>query len=875
MVFAVVGISLLGGIGIGIGIGAVIFSDATPVENQVAQQPNIPPAVTSTESPLEEPLPCESIETSKSETAETPSELIAPADNDEPPTREAVVSTTEVVKPTAGRIALESIPEATPNKLDASMSGFLKSHCQDCHSGESPEGGLSLDSEAVAFDDPEVRRRWSYLFDRVAQGEMPPESAEAPTANDKETFLQSLGGVLTRADLDQREVILRRVNRNEYTNSVNDMFGIEADVSRVLLNDSTENGFDNIGSKLSVSSEQLQTYVDAADIVLDQVFGPAQAPRTLNRTINLATSKRTTVTATSGERILSDGVVLFSGSKYLPIYEGAVHYAGNFRVRAKVRAEQSATPIFLHIKGGITGQISGHSVDFFDVPPGKVTTLEFVDRARERSDTLGFALIGGNPSWSVDAANYTGAGVFIGDITVEGSIDTWTESRKRLLGNIDPSKGTIADIESVLRQVARRAFRRSVADTEIAPYVSLAKASLDDGGGFEKSLRLALKGILCAPEFLYLDEPIAADLSEINGDRLNDVLASRLSYFLWSSIPDEEILSLAEQDKLADPAVLKSQLARMLADPKAERFIENFAGQWLRVRDIDFTVPDRVLYPEFNQLLRRSMIDETYAFFREILNKNLSVQNFVDSDFLMLNQPLAEFYGIDGVKGLKIRRVPRPENSLRGGVMTQASVLKVSADGTRTSPVLRGVWIMNHLFGKPSPPPRSSVDIVQPDIRGASTIREQLAKHRADASCSRCHNKIDPPGFASESFDVIGAERDWYRVRKGGKYIKKKLHPHSSRNVLYKQGPDVDASGSTPDGRQFTNVREYKRLLLTNETAMPASMASLLMSYSLGRELGFSDRQEIEQIVAQTRASNFGLKSIIEAVVLSKAFRSP
>lgn len=242
----------------------------------------------------------------------------------------------------------------------------------------------------------------------------------------------------------------------------------------------------------------------------------------------------------------------------------------------------------------------------------------------------------------------------------------------------------------------------------------------------------------------------------------------------------------------------------------------------------------------------------------------------------MLNQPLAEFYGIDGVQGLDIRRVARPDASVRGGVLTHASVLKVSADGTRTSPVLRGAWIMKYLYGTPSPPPPATIDPIEPDIRGATTIREQLARHRAHESCNRCHRKIDPPGFALECFDVIGAERDWYRTRGSGQYVKKLRHPQAPNHfVQYRQGHDVDPSGTMPDGRKFANISDYKHLLFEDETAMPHALARLLLSYSIGRRLGFSDRAEIDRITDQAQKQNYGLRSVVHEIVHSKAFRSP
>ena len=287
-------------------------------------------------------------------------------------------------------------------------------------------------------------------------------------------------------------------------------------------------------------------------------------------------------------------------------------------------------------------------------------------------------------------------------------------------------------------------------------------------------------------------------------------------------------------------------------------------------------MPNRLLYPEYNQLLRQSMLDETHAFFREILDRDHSVQNFIDSDSVMINGPLAEFYGIDDVDGLAIRRVELPGGSARGGVLTHASVLKVSADGTRTSPVLRGAWILRHLYGTPSPPPPSTVAAIEPDIRGATTIREQLAKHRDHQSCNRCHQKIDPPGFALESFDVIGADRQWYRTRGSGKYVRILQHPYSPNSyVRYRRGADVDATGMMPDGRTFNGIRDYKRLLLEDETAMTRSLTRLLLTYSLGRQLGFSDRPEVERIVERAGNEDHGLRSIIHQVVQSELFRSP
>lgn len=754
------------------------------------------------------------------------------------------------------------------------LAPFLQRHCLDCHSGESPEAGLDLRTASIDLTDAEVRRRWVFLHDRVASGEMPPKSADQPDAESKAAFLRTLGESLTRADLASREVVLRRLNRNEYENTVCDLFGIHVDVQSVLPSDAAEQGFDTIGSDLSLSAEQIVIYIGAADLVLDQVFGPPTAPRRIEHSVNFKDLR----SKDTADRVLNDGVVLFSGAKDLPLYGVSVSGPSTYRLRVQVQAIQSERPVVMQVNGGVTGRIPGHIAGFFEVPPGKLTTIELTDRAVENSDTFSFGLIGGFPWWKVDAEEYKGSGLFIGDIHIEGPLEAWPPpSRARLLGDVDPAEGTLEDIHAILSRLLPQAFRRSTKDVDVEPYVALAKQALDEGATFEKALRRGLKGIICAPEFLFLEEPTEPVATEQNSPTVDDfALASRLSYFLWSSLPDRELLALANRRELKQPRVLRAQVERLLDDPKSERFVERFTGQWLRLNDIDFTVPDQNLYPEYNQLLRQSMLDETRAFFREILDRNQSLHNFIDSDFVMINQPLAEFYGIDGVEGLQIRRVDLPDDSLRGGVLTQASVLKVSADGTRTSPVLRGVWILKHLYGTPSPPPPPTVAAVEPDIRGATTIREQLAKHRDHESCNRCHRKIDPPGFALESFDVIGAQRDWYRTRGSGKYVRIPRHPQAPNHfVQYRQGPDVDASGATADGQTFADIREYKRLLLNDETALARSLTRLLLTYSLGRHLGFSDRPEVERIVEYAKSQSYGLRSIIHEVVQSETFRKP
>ena len=767
--------------------------------------------------------------------------------------------------------------------LPGELKPFLEQHCFKCHSGDDSAVGLNLQTLSTEVGYAETMSRWVSVYDRVATGEMPPATESRPAVELQQSFLRVLGATLAVVDHADREVILRRLNRDEYENTVEDLFGISVDLKRLLPEDAVEQGFNNTGSSLSVSAEHLALYVEAADLVLDEVFGASKQPGRIHQTVNFRTTGRG---FDDSERTLADGIVLFSGAKSLPMYGVSLPEPGLYRVRMQVRAEQSETPVIMHVLGGNTGAIASHTVGFFEAPPGQVTTVEFMDRNPERGDCFAFALVGGFPWWKVNTEEYKGPGLFIGDIEIEGPIEDWPpQSRSTLLGDVDLQRGTIDDIRQIYLRQLPLLFRRAVEPAEVDAYVALAQAALDEGLTIEKALRRGLKGMLCAPEFLFLEErtQVLDVVEEAAGGEFDArpsitpfALASRLSYFLWSSLPDKELLALAGSGDLQRPEVLRAEVERMLSDPKSVRFTESFTGQWLRLNDMDFTVPDENLYPEYDQLLRQSMLDETRAFFREILEQDLSVNTFIESDFVMVNEPLARFYGIEGVQGLQIRRVPLPAGSVRGGVLTQASVLKVSADGTRTSPVLRGAWILKHLYGDPSPPPPPTITAIEPDIRGATTIREQLAKHREHESCNSCHRKIDPPGFALESFDVIGAERLWYRTRGNGKAVQRPRHPQAPGHfVQYRQGPDVDASGMMPDGRPFHDIREYRQLLLSDERAMPRALTRLLLSYSLGRRTGFSDRQEIEQIVERTSATRHGLRSLIHQIVSSDVFRRP
>jgi hypothetical protein len=437
----------------------------------------------------------------------------------------------------------------------------------------------------------------------------------------------------------------------------------------------------------------------------------------------------------------------------------------------------------------------------------------------------------------------------------------------------DPEKGTwtvqsgqpLADAEKLLAAFLPKLFRRPVADDVRAEYVAKVDERLKAGDCFETAMRWAYRAALCSPDFLFRIEPAT---------KLDDfALASRISYFLWNSAPDDALAALAANGKLRDGNALHAQVERLLSDAKFSRFIEDFTGQWLKLRSIAANDPDKKLYPEFSPFLQDSMLMETRAYFREMIERNLDAGTLVKSDFAMLNQKLATHYGIAGVIGGQIRRVPLPDSCPRGGFLTQAAILKVTANGTTTSPVPRGAFVMARLLGEPPEPPPSDTPAVEPDVRGAVTIREQLDKHRSDASCASCHSKIDPPGFALEAFDVIGGFRQRYRSLENGDAAPRgSIDPFIG--ISFKLGPPVDAGGKLADGRAFKDINDMKAMLAAEARVLLRNLAQQLVIYATGREVAFGDRPALNEIVARTEKHGGGIRTLLHEIVRSPLFQT-
>jgi hypothetical protein len=523
----------------------------------------------------------------------------------------------------------------------------------------------------------------------------------------------------------------------------------------------------------------------------------------------------------------------------------------------------------------------------FDVGPEKnasVADAHFLDVWLQKGETIrpdaARLFRSRPPGWRNPLAEADGQpGVAFRWLEVEGPIvEEWpTPGYRVLFGDLpvnrDPSGRIRAvprdpDTDSVrlIRSFLRRVWRGPVTDDDVARYGALAAKARVQGLDFTDSQLAAYAGILCAPSFVTLEEH--------PGPLDSRALASRLSYFLWNTEPDERLRWLASRGKLVETSTLEGETKRLLRDDRAGRMVEGFLDYWLDLRKVGIVSPDEILYPDYylDDYLVESSVAETRATFREMIRANRPARELVDARWSMLNDRLAQHYGIPGVVGAGFRKVTLPQGSVRGGLLTQASVLKVTANGTTTSPVLRGVWVTERILGRPVPPPPKTVPAVEPDIRGASTIRQQLAKHTSDPSCGGCHVRIDPPGYALENFDVFGGWRDRYRALAAP--VKMEGRGKNGQPFTFGAGLPVDASGVLPDGRRFRDIRELKALIAADERQVARNLINQLVVYATGAPVRFGERPAVESILDQAKPTGYGVESLMVALVRSPLFRS-
>ena len=776
-------------------------------------------------------------------------------------------------------------------QLKKAVQPLVDASCIHCHDADT-KTGLNLAKLDHNLSKPETFRSWVKVFDRVNAGEMPPKSAERPKALTRKTALTSLRHNLRKVNLARQgkvgRVPARRLTRREFNYTLHDLLGIHVDLTKILPAESQSGSFDTVGVHQRISAVHMQSYLKAADMAFDAAINLGSNPyrkhkfdflnsQFLNefhdRPLNLGGS----ITLKK-----KDGIALFADIDYL-FRSGSHGYRirmpGVYRITSQVSAYQTKKPLTAKL---IVRSPSGNAkiVGVIELT-SKISTFVVETFLRPRDDfyitfetgkTLGqtfgaLFLVGG-------AKNYKGPGLFIKAQSVEGPLlKAWPPARTKQLFQsanvvkqnwnrkpyrVKPVGPPLKSIRDTVAHVARRAFRRPATKQELDSFVKLAEASLKEKNGFLQSARIPLRAILTSPQFLLMPgEP----------GQLNDhALATRLSYFLWKSLPDEELLKLAKSKQLSQPSVLTKQVERLLSDKKADRFVKDFVGQWLRLYAINATTPDGKLYPEYDELLGWSLPQETEAFVWELIRENLPVRNLIDSEFAFANRRLARHYGLKTVAGQRMQRVKLPKNSVRGGILTQAAILKTTANGTVTSPVTRGNFVLTSLLGTPPSPPPPGVGSIEPDTRGKTTIREILKAHRKIETCAKCHRSIDPPGFALESFDPIGGFRTNYRATATG------FSAFLTKNG-YRKGPKVDASGETSAGQKFKGIRQFKKLLLKQQDQVARNLISQLIVYSTGGEIEFADRDEIERIVKVTKPQGFRVRDIIHEVVKSRLFR--
>jgi hypothetical protein len=762
------------------------------------------------------------------------------------------------------------------------IQAFLKNHCVACHEGESAEAGLDLTSLPLDLNHSGHFKRWVRIFDRVHDGEMPPEEADDVAPREREKFVAAAGDWLRQFQTSQwRElgrVQGRRLTNLQLERSLHHILGIDIPLANRMPEEPKANGFTTVAAGQSMSHFQLQQHLDIVDLALDEAFQRAiEGDDLWKKDFDAEGLVRTNPKRRTREPELIDGHAVTWSSRL--IFYGRIPATTaredgwyRFTIRAKALKSPRDYGVWCTVR-------SGHCVSsapllnwvgaFEATEQTQQWTFEtWLPRRqmleiRPGDDTLKMARFQGGQVGTGEGDPQNVPGVAIESIVMErihrgpdadtireilfGDVKLKTARDWRNSELISDQPGV--DAERLLKRFAQRVFRRPVADEDVAPFVKLVQVSIDDGQPLLPALRAGYRAVLCSPRFLYLHEQPGT---------LDDyAVASRLSYFLWNSMPDDELLTLAEQGRLHDPRVLHAQVERMLDDPRGRHFVRDFAAQWLDLSEIDFTTPDRRLYPEFDVIVQESMVAETVTFLQTMLDENQSVTRLIDSEDGFLNERLARYYKIEGIRGDAMQPVVfRPEDR-RGGLLTQGAIMKVTANGTNTSPIIRGVWISERLLGQEIPPPPENVAAIEPDIRGATTIREMLEKHKSTASCAACHRKIDPPGFALENFDPAGRWRDRYPAFDGRKRV---------------TGPKIDPSHELPDGRAFDSLEEFKQRILEQPELVAGNVAEKFLTYGTGAPVTFADRDEIEQIVKQTQQDNHGFRSLLKEVVASPLF---
>ena len=852
---------------------------------------------------------------------------------------------------------------------------ILSRYCAGCHTGERAPEGIRLDAVSVDWGSRQSVTRWERVYEAVAEARMPPRGMPSPTDSQRERLLRWLGPQLMRHAAFGSEVP-RRLNREEYRNTIRDLFGIpDFTLPPAFPSDDTSEGFDNVGEGLVLSPPLMAQYVEVAGAVADQVLPPASGPavaRSRRYRIDAAGLATTGGGAVDGGafRIVSSRnmasaaawptrfeavqsgvyrltiraapfeseemsyaprtepfeVAIYARPKTEQVYAplGEIRRLAEFRVQPGLQEPQMLRADVELFRGEVFGIRWVDGPAHSDPPKRDFSPSFLADRLqRDRLFYAAMLEFGGGPRGTTQVQAYEamralmdsgeldladprldrlpevwggglsnaphnwikhfvyeelyrfGPAIDIVGIEVEGPLRlieddakrAQKERARRFLGSTASGGSDRERASAVLARFLPRAFRRPVSDRQLQAYVDLALGDLGAGTGarLEDGLHLAVRRALVSPRFLYRG---------LRPGRLDDHdLTTRLSYFLTASPPDERLLELATDGSLADPDVLGSEAQRLLASRRSDAFVSSFTGQWLSTRLLRNIMPDPRLL-QFGEPDREAMVAETELLFTEILRRNLPVQAFIDPGFSYRSSRLNKVYGGD-LAGTEMRRVTFEPGGRHGGILGLASVMMATANGVDTHPVLRGVWLLENVLGTPVPDPPPDVPAIAPDTTGATTMRDQLAAHRADASCARCHNRIDPLGMALENFDPVGRWRDHYPVYTmpvdGAEALKEEFYSTVGEGTS--RGPAVDSVGVLADGTRIEGAIGLKRYVLENMDLFSRCLARKLLVYATGRPLGFRDRRAADAIAATAVARGNGFRDVVVAVVQSEAFR--
>jgi hypothetical protein len=762
---------------------------------------------------------------------------------------------------------------------------LLDRYCVSCHSERLKTGGLVLENLDLAQTGSHAEMLEKVLM-KIRAGQMPPAGRPQPSAAESAAFTSTLETLLERASEaapNPGRPTVHRLNRTEYKNSIRDLLALDVDVTALLPADDTDaHGFDNNADVLTVSPALAARYLSAARKVSRLAVGQAiaatietyQLPRLLMQDDRIG--DRLPFGSSGGTAIEhyfpADGEYLVKIGLQKNNYDYAKGLADEHKMEVRIDRQLVKTFTIGGMKAGAPP--ASYAGTLYGSPEWEKYALQADDglevRVRVKAGRRVVGVSFGRTWWEPEDVGQPRQGGWpqsndemfdaspgVDRIVVAGPYDAHgpseTPGRLRIFSCRPRSaSGDTACARTILSTLVRRAYRRPATDADLRPLLDLFAMGNSGEGGFDAGIQLALERILVSPDFLFRIEQDAAGTKPGAVNRLNDYeLATRLSFFLWSSIPDDALLDAAEHKTLRDPKGLERQVRRMLADPRSQALIDNFAGQWLVLRNIRDVQPDADLFPEFDENLRDAFRQETTLFLQSQLRDDRSVIDLLTADYTFVNERLARHYQIPNVYGSRFRKVTVPENR-RGGILGQGSLLTVTSYANRTSPVLRGKWLLETILGTPPPPPPPDVPALQDRGEGGkvATVRERLERHRSNPACSGCHSAMDPLGFALENFDATG-------------------HWRTSD-----AGTPVDSSGALPGGAKFEGLAGLVRLLVERRDQFAANVDQRLLGYALGRQIEFYDLPTVRRVAREAAADNYRWSALILGIVKSTPFQT-